>query len=42
MQSVVAVACKALRIFYTILTKGVDYDPQKLMGDIRRPQAQAA
>ena len=42
MQSVVAVACKALRIFYAILTKGVDYDPRKLLGDIRRPQAQAA
>ena len=42
MQSVVAVACKALRIFYAILTKGVDYNPQKLMGDIRRPQTQAA
>ena len=42
MQSVVAVACKVLRIFYTILTKGVDYDAEKLMGDIRRPQIQAA
>ena len=42
MQSVVAVACKILRVFYTILTKGVDYDPLKLMGDIRRPQIQAA
>ena len=42
MQSVVAVACKVLRIFYTILKKGVDYDPKKLAGDIRRPQAQAA
>lgn len=42
MQSVAAVACKALRIFYTILTKGVEYDPKKLFGDIRRPQAQAA
>ena len=42
MQSVVAVACKALRIFYTILTKGVRYDPEKLLGDIRRPQVQAA
>ena len=42
MQSVVAVACKALRIFYAILTKGVDYDPRKLLGDIRRPQAQEA
>ncbi len=42
MQSVVAVACKALRVFYAILTKGVDYDPRKLLGDIRRPQPQAA
>ena len=39
MQSVVAVACKVLRIFYAILTKGVEYDPEKLLGDIRRPQA---
>ena len=36
MQSVVAVACKILRIFYTILTKGVEYDPKKLLGDISR------
>ena len=42
MQSVVAVACKILRVFYTILTKGVDYDAKKLIGDIRRPQMQAA
>ncbi len=42
MQSVAAVACKGLRIFYTILTKGVDYDAGKLMGDIRRPRFQAA
>ena len=42
MQSVVAVACKILRVFYTILTKGVDYDAEKLISDIRRPQLQAA
>lgn len=42
MQSVVAVACKVLRIFYTILTKGVDYDGKKLMGDIKRPEVQTA
>lgn len=42
MQSVVAVACKIIRIFYVILTKGVDYDPAKMLGDIRRPQIQAA
>ena len=40
MQSVVAVACKVLRIFYAILTKGVRYAPEKLLGDIRRPQEQ--
>ena len=42
MQSVVAVACKIIRVFYTILTKGVDYDAGKLMGDIRRAQTQGA
>ena len=42
MQSVVAVACKVLRVFYAILTKGVDYDPLKLISDIKRPQLQAA
>ena len=42
MQSVVAIACKVIRVFYAILTKGVDYDPQKLMSDIHRPQMQAA
>ena len=39
MQSVIAVACKILRVFYTILTKGVDYDGNKMLGDIRREQA---
>ena len=42
MQSVIAVACKVLRVFYTILTKGVDYDGTKLMSDIRRPEIKAA
>jgi len=41
MQSVAAIACKVIRVFYAILTKGVDYDAKKLMGDIRRPQIQA-
>ena len=41
MQSVIAVACKVLRVFYTILTKGVEYDGARLLGDIRRPQIQA-
>ena len=42
MQSVVAVACKALRIFYAVLTKGIQYDPERLLGEIRRPQVQTA
>jgi len=42
MQSVVAVACKVLRVFYAILTKGVDYDGAKLMSDIRRAELKAA
>ncbi len=41
MQSVVAVACKVLGIFFAILTKGVQYNPEKLLCDIRRPQIQA-
>ena len=36
MQSLMAIACK--RVIYVILTKGVDYDPQKLLGDIVRPE----
>ena len=42
MQSVVAVACKVIRVFYTILTKGVDYDAARLLGDIKHPQMQTA
>ena len=42
MQSVIAVACKLIRIFYTILTKGIDYDGQKMLRDIVRPGMQSA
>lgn len=41
MQSVIAIACKLIRIFYTILTKGGDYDDQKMLSDIVRPEALA-
>ncbi len=37
MQSLMAIAAKLIRVFYAMLTKGVAYDPQKLMADIRRP-----
>ncbi|SFV05309.1 IS110 family transposase [Butyrivibrio sp. INlla21] len=38
MQSLIAIACKAIRVFYVILTKGVDYDAAKMQSDIHRPQ----
>lgn len=41
MQSVIAVACKLIRVFYMILTKGAAYDGAKMLGDIRRPAALA-
>ena len=37
MQSLMVIACKVIRVFYAILTKGVDYDPAKMLGDIKRP-----
>ncbi len=39
-QSLVAVACKFLRVAYKILTTGVDYDGGKMLNDIKRPQKQ--
>ena len=33
-----AVASKLLRVFYAMLTKGVDYDPKKMISDIKRPE----
>lgn len=40
-QSVIAISCKLIRIFYAILTKGVAYDGQKMMSDIHRQPAVA-
>jgi len=37
MQSLMVVAAKLIRVFYAILTKGVDYDPKKMIDDIKRP-----
>ncbi len=42
MQSLIAVACKLIRVFYAILVKGVEYDPKKMVSDIRRPALAAA
>jgi len=37
MQSLIVIACKLLRVIYTILTKGTVYDPKKMLLDIKRP-----
>ena len=40
-QSVIAISCKLIRIFYAILTKGVSYDAEKMLSDIHRQQVVA-
>ncbi len=40
MQSLMEVACKLIRIFYMVLTRGVSYDASKVLGDIRHPEIQ--
>ena len=42
MQSLIAIACKLLRIIYTILNTGTFYDPKKMLMDIRRPENKEA
>lgn len=45
MQSLMVVACKILRVIYKVLRSGTEYDPAKMLRDIRRPAespAQAA
>ena len=41
-QSLVALMCKLIRVFYAILTKKVAYDGEKMMRDIQRPLLQSA
>jgi transposase len=36
-QSLIALCCKLIRVFYALLTKGCTYDPVKLVTDIHRP-----
>lgn len=37
MQVLMAIAAKQLRVFCAILTKGADYNPNKMISDIKRP-----
>lgn len=36
-QSLIVIACKILRVIYTILKTGITYDSQKLLKEIKRP-----
>lgn len=38
MQSLIVIACKLLRLIYTILKNGTFYNPKKLLMDIRHPE----
>ena len=42
MQSLIAIACKILRIIYTILNTGRQYDPERMLKDIKRPDVPQA
>lgn len=42
MQSLIVIACKLLRIIFTILKTGTVYDPKKMLMDIRRQEKQGA
>lgn len=41
-QSLILLSCKLIRVFYALLTKGITYDPRKMMNDIKRPLLQEA
>ena len=40
-QSLIAISCKLIRVFYAILAKGVTYDAVKMLSDIHRTPAVA-
>ena len=39
MQSLIVIACKILRVIYTLLKTGRQYDPEKMLKDIRHPES---
>jgi transposase len=41
-QSLIVIACKLLRVIYSILKTGASYNPRKLLSDIKRPEKQKA
>ena len=41
LQSLIVITCKILRVIFAILTKGMTYDPKKMLRDIVRPNEQS-
>lgn len=39
MQSLIAISCKLIRVFFVLLTRNVEYDAEKMLKDIRHPAA---
>ena len=37
MQSLIVIACKILRMIYTLLKNGGKYDPERMLRDIKHP-----
>jgi len=42
MKAVIAIGCKLVRIFFSLLKYNHHYDGQKMLSDIKRPQGQMA
>ena len=42
LQSLIVIACKILRVIYAILKNGTEYDPEKMLRDIRRRETRPA
>jgi transposase len=42
MQSIIALCGKLIRIFFALLSKGVDYNPEKMLVDMQQSIKQAA
>lgn len=42
LQSLIVIACKILRVIYAILKNGTEYDPKKMLLDIRRAEQRPA
>lgn len=41
-QSMILLCCKLIRIFFALMKKGIVYNPQKVLDDIKRPSLQIA